>query len=400
MRESVRSHTKKRVWPLIVALLLLLSSLTGFYQLPQWIYYGVLGVLALQVLMMNRGERRFNAPIIIFILISALGLIVNQPPAYFNAWYRLLGFILVVITVGPLVTNDRIGSFRVRLFDSIMILNVALSVGSLICYFLEINFFVRNDELQEIGSGTFSGLYIHSMMLGPMAGISSIYLLVEYLNKEKRKTTILILLLACLISTLLAASRAAIGACILGMVATTMRFYRGRFSKGVIWVLAVLGILAITFPIWGGFTDFVMQKQEASISRGEGFLLTRNEMMLVRIKEIAAHPIWGIGFCCVDPDLSYVNTLTGKIEPGTSWLAVFSMTGIFGFLSFVLLFVRGFRISLAVQEIKQSSLFVGCLAFFFLHLFFEGYVLAAGSILALTFWLLLGCVYSTNVKVK
>ena len=82
------------------------------------------------------------------------------------------------------------------------------------------------------------------------------------------------------------------------------------------------------------------------------------------------------------------NPLTGTIEPGTSWLAVLSMTGIIGFILFLSIFITCFKQSLSNQYSIQLT---GLLAFFAVHLLVEGYVFAASNHVCYMFWLILGC---------
>lgn len=384
-----------RVGSFIIAILLIMSSITGFFHLPQWVYYGTMGVILL-VVVASHGIRLKQPSIVLFIFICALSLLINQPPAYFNAWTRLLGFIMLLCAVSPLFNNHKISLFRYSIFDSIMTLLVYLSIGSLICYFLGINFFVRNGELLEIEVGHFSGLFNHSMVMGPASALASIYLLVKFLGRKKKKTLYLVSILACLACTLLSASRVAVGGCILGMIVAYMRFYSGHLSKGLLVLLVLVALLAVTFPVWGGLTDFVIGKQEANMSMG-GTFASRESLFAARIQEIIEHPLIGVGFCCVDPRFGGVDMSRGGVEPGSSWLAIFSMTGIFGLLTFMSLYYKKIREAFRISATDSSSLFVGCMAFFLFHLLFEGYILAVGNFMGLFFWLLLGSL-STYTK--
>ena len=380
----------------LFALLMILSTVTGFFMLPQWVYYGVLGATAFLCLI-TPGTRRWGQPLImLFLAICALSILFNQPPSYFNAWVRLLGFLIVLIAVGPIFVSKRVGEIRIILFDSLMKICVVLSVGSFICYFMGINFFIRNDEVLEIEAGHFSGLYSHSMLLGPLSGLSSLYVFSKYLGTEKGKVWKLVILFACLGASLLSASRAAFGACVVGMIILFMRFFRGRLSKALTIGLVIAALLAASFPIWGSLTELMSDKQTARMAEGLG-INSREGMFIVRWKEFSSHTITGVGFCCVDPSLSYVDMSKGKVEPGTSWLAVLSMTGLFGFITFILLFIKTISYAFKNPSLQISSLYLGLLGFFFFHLLFEGYIFAMGSIMSLLFWLIMGNICYLNI---
>ena len=95
-----------------------------------------------------------------------------------------------------------------------------------------------------------------------------------------------------------------------------------------------------------------------------GTFSSRESLWMARIAEIKSHPLTGVGFCCVDPRLTPVNTQTGVIEPGSSWLAIFSMTGILGFLSFIIVFYKTFHHAYSLSSQTESAMFCGCLIFF------------------------------------
>lgn len=396
----VKKKTKVNIFQdilmVVVAMSLLLSSVTGFMSIPQYYYYGAIIVFGAMILFHSAGGKIGLMPLLNFFIISALSILFNNPPQYFRAWQRLLGFALIIMIVAPVVVNKKIHVLRLRLFDYLIWMCVVLSVGSFICYFLNLNFFVRDNEVLAIQAGWFAGLFRHSMLLGPIAGISTIYIFVRFLGAKRRRFFLLAVAACCLGSCLLAASRAAVGACIFGMAITYICYFREQTSRGILLLVLFVGILFATFPFWGDLTEFLRTKQENSVAIG-GTFISREGIWAIRLKEILSNPIIGVGFCCVDTWLTFVDTKTGIIEPGSSWLAVFSMTGILGFICFLWVFIKSFRYSYLHHVRANSCLYCGCLGFFAVHLLFEGYVLAAGSFLALLYWLLLGCVWSKKI---
>lgn len=376
----------------VISVFLVCSTVTGFIVLPQFFYYGSLGIVGVWMFA-NGGRAHFSMPLIaLFLIFCALSLIVNQPPSYFRAWGRLAGFAMVVLIMSPMITSFKMSLFRQHLLNVIMWMLVALSVGSFFCYFLGINFFIRNDEILAIAAGHFSGLYSHSMLLGPCAALSSIFIFSYFLNERKRWQ--LYILLCCLGSTFLAASRAALAGCLIGLIVSYLRIFRGQISKAVIVGLSICIIIVASFPIWGGVTDFVLEKQAANIERGGAFN-SREGIWNRRMVEIKEHPILGVGFCCVDERYTYVNKSTGVIEPGSSWLAIFSMTGFVGFITILALFYKVFVRTWNNPFKDESCLFSGFLAFYAVHLVFEGYLLAVGSVMGMMFWLILSCAWNS-----
>ena len=379
----------------ILAILIITSSITGFVRLPQLYYYGALLALGIMILLSGK-DWRIGMPLIIWLLFfSALSILINDPPSYFKAWQRFFGFSISTIIVSPLFVSSCARDLRRLFFGLIMLICTALSTASFACYFLGINFFTISNEVLSIEAGRFSGLFNQSMVLGPIASLSSIYTFSLYFARNHRSVWLLAISVICFGSVLFSASRSALAGCIMGLSISYLRFFRGRLSRGFVVGLFVLAILVALFPFWGRWTEFVITKQQNNIEAG-GMFMSREAIWLTRLAEIRRNPLTGVGFCCVDSGLTFVDTRTGIIEPGSSWLAVFSMTGVFGFIAFLFIFINSFRHSYALQERLESCIFSGCLAFFGVHLLFEGYVLAVGSFLGLMYWLLIGCIMTAT----
>lgn len=88
---------------------------------------------------------------------------------------------------------------------------------------------------------------------------------------------------------------------------------------------------------------------------------------------------------------------TGIIEPGSSWLAILSMTGIAGFAFFMtLLFSTVSKLYALFKEDNDdwALLHLGILAVFAIHFIAEGYVFSGGGALCFLFWFFFGCAYS------
>lgn len=331
------------------------------------------------------------------LILCALSILLNDPPAYFKAWKRFLAFSVSIIIVTPLFICRQANKLRRQLFSIIMIISVVISVASFACYYLGINFFTVSNEVLSIDAGRFSGLFNHSMVLGPIAGLSAIYSFSYGLTKRRHSVFLLAITVLCVGSVLFSASRSALGSCIFGLAIAYLRFFRGKISRGLVLGIAIIGIIAALYPLWGSWTDFVVIKQQNNIDGGSVFM-SREAFWQARLTEIRQNPLTGVGFCCVDPSLTYVDPATGMIEPGSSWMAVFSMTGLFGFIIFLFIYVKSFRLSYAIINKEESCVLSGCIAFFGVHLLFEGYIFAVGSFLGLLYWLLLGCIMAAPTR--
>jgi len=105
--------------------------------------------------------------------------------------------------------------------------------------------------------------------------------------------------------------------------------------------------------------------------------------------EFASSPIIGIGFQTVSLTGSDSPNRRGNIEPGSSWLAVLSMTGIVGLCFVLIIFYRAWHVSKYVNN-NNTILFQGLLLFMSIHMLVEGYIYAGGSFLCMLLWLIIG----------
>ena len=269
------------------------------------------------------------------------------------------------------------------------------SIASFFAYFLGINYFQRGDEILDMGNfGHFSGFFNHSMTLGPIGVITSVYSLTKFLiEKEiKRRLWWMMAFFICFSTILLSASRGATAAGLLAILIVLYRYSKLRKKRFAKYIGIVSVIALFLFPVIQFMAGGLIQKQDANMDRGSSFS-SRDGKYIARIGEIQDHFLTGIGFATVDPNLDVVNEENGGVEPSTSWLAVFSMTGVFGFAIFVYLYIKSLIIALKiVTDSFYSVLLSGILAFFGVHMLVEGYVLAAGNILCGFYWLTLGVI--------
>lgn len=387
----------------VIAWLLVLSSITGGILLPQSFYFFALGLLG--ILIVSRGQLRFsNAWIILLLLACLLSIVVNRPPSYFNAWGRYIVYLLVVAVVSPMLFSESALKMRFKVLQYFTYIGVILSIGSFFAYFFGINLFERQGELLEIGAGTFSGLMNHSMVLGPISALSAILLFsytLSYRHSMKRgKRVLMITMMAlCCGACLLAASRIALSGLVVGLLVVVIASFRETPSKAFRIVFFVIIIGVATYPIWGKLTTYVIEKQEGNYDRGSAFF-SREDKFEARIYEFKSSPIFGIGFCVADPQFSGVNATNGRVEPGSSWLAVASMTGILGLLAFLPLCIIA---SIKVWRIRDPlvrSLLAGMLFFFYIHMIAEGYIYAPKSCFSLLFWLILASIFGFSILEK
>lgn len=338
---------------------------------------------------------RISLPMAFLVAACAASIVLANPLPVFQPWMRLCYSLLVFIVLSPLLTSPTLTVFRIRLYKWIMRLSIFIGVGSFFCYFLGINYMSTFYQAVPGTAGLFGGLTVQSMLLGPMAGIGFIYLLYLTLQELMRHGTFsvprLFMMLACLCSVLLSASRGAFLAMAAAAGYTLFMFLKDKprqlLNVGLCLVLAA-GAL---YPVMGYFASGIVAKQEANEKSG-GTFSSREILWNDRKKEFLDSPVYGVGFASQRVISYAVSLRTGVIEPGTSYGAIFAMTGLLGGIPFMYVLLlnilkRPPRLQAGAPVISPAQ---GTLVFFSLHMVTEGYVFAAGASLGAVFWCALG----------
>lgn len=322
---------------------------------------------------------------LLLLLYLPLTILIANPNPVFKSWERLLLFTALFLFASPVIQSEFARKLRVKCLNICLIICIALSVGSFVGYFGGINLFSYELSRDYIGvAGMFSGLTRQSMILGPISGISTIFLFYKMMvNNEK---LYLLLLIPCIGCVFFASSRSAFGATLFGILVTMYLYLRS--SVKMIRKLLPIGIILIaTFPLWESVTLALQDKQKLHSGRKETFD-SRSGKIEARWNEFISNPIIGVGFAAINSNgKDPYNRKTGTVEPGSSWLCILSMTGIIGFIMVSLLMFGSFNV---IKQNKELAWLSGVFSFFCIHMLVEGYVFAAGNSLTFILWLVIG----------
>lgn len=351
-------------------------------------YYVVLIIGTL--FLIYRGGFKISASFIALYFIIILNILVVDIPPFFKPLQRALLFILLTLTCTSAMETSVAAKFRAYLFRYIAFGMIILSVGSFFCFFLGINLMIPEKIAEAYGGyqtrgGWFGGLTTHSMMLGPISMISALVFYFLY-QKGSSKLYLLLFFLSAM-SAVFAASRSALLGLVVAIVYNLLfGKVNSKMRKRMISILAISAIL--TIPIAGIAFKGLINKQESRNAQSSS-LNTRQGKFDSRIEEFKSSPIFGIGFCAVDPDSGDCEPSEGRIEPGTSHLSVLSMTGLAGFVVYLIILYKAYHNTKVIKNLHSRFVFV-CFIAFFVHAWFEGYIFAAGGFLALVYWLVIG----------
>lgn len=332
---------------------------------------------------------RIDIALLFLYIACVFSIIVNHVPAFFQSWERFISFVLVTFLISPFIGSDFLYKFRVRLFESIQWLMQPVVLISFLAYFIGISY----------ATGHFVGITTHSMLVAPISAnvfMGNIYLLTRnYHSKYWGKLYFAILLICSFVTLLLAASRAAIIGLIVALVFYFYEINKAHFLKFLYIIGLIVLLLLITYSFWSPYLDNLNRKNDYAIEQGS-MISSRDEHWKKRFVEFKSSPFVGIGFSSVSLNNPEGSTFSsdGQVETGSSWLSVLSMTGIFGFIVFLYLFLRA---GIDLLKLKRKnpyfiSYLLSLLIFWAFHMIAEGYILSAGGFLFFNVWLLLGVV--------
>lgn len=381
-------------WTRFLALLTALTALVpicGFLGISvELIFYGLLTIDF--IFLLSKGPIKLNGIFLFFYVVLIANVLIIDIPPFFRPFERLILFIFVSLIASSALESRKALIFRRYLFKYIVIGIVLLSVGSFFCYFLGINFMKRYElnlydfEVYSNHGGWFSGLTTHSMILGPISMIATILLYSLFIGTNRK--LYLILFICSLGSALFSASRSAV----LGVtIAILYSLIFGRYSQKIryriIWLFILCGFLSLPF------SDFALKgirdKNESRIER-YGTVNNRQDKWDYRLSEFESSPLLGVGFGAIDINGGDVyDPGTGHVEPGSSHLSVLSMTGLLGFVAYLIIIYQAF-VNAYRNKSAHSKFVLLCFIALFVHGWFEGYVLSAGGFLAFLYWLVVG----------
>lgn len=379
---------KKKDSVAIIIAFFVVSKVVDYVPELDKYYYGII-FMALGFIIFRSGTYRISTAMVMLHMACAISIILNDIPDFFSPWLRFLAFMIVTGVVSPFIYNQALGRFRMNLFFNIQNLLLVVVATSLIGMFMGVGW----------GYGGFGGITGHSMLLAPVAALSFLYLLYLYFNDDltlprwKRRGMKALMPISALFA-LMSASRTSFIALVVSVVFFLFMTWKKSQSRVVKSVLISAVLLMITSPLWLPVAyEGIIKKNRGSLT-GLDFS-TRSASWEQGIDTFKSSPWFGVGFSSVDIESKEaLYSAEGKVETGSSWLMLLSMTGLLGFVPVLWLFLKsGFSLwQIRFDMPVLSSFLMAQLVFWSIHMLGEGYILAAGSFLFFNCWLLLGVI--------
>lgn len=367
----------------IIFIASLSKAIPGVPSFPDVVYYG--SFLVCFIWMIFRGGMQVSGKYLFFISAVLFSVWLNDIPSFFKVWFRILAFFSIVFVVGPFFMNDRLILMRKLLF-----IRTLLVLRWMVLFSFLLKFIAPDMVTGDTG---FNGLTNQSMLLSPLAGICVLYGLYRFYlfetNTERCKE--MIYTGVSFLVLMLAGSRGALAATLVGVVFFYLRLYKHRIGKLVQTGLVFLLLLASTSVIWWPYTERLRGKMDTSEDAGS-VTFSRDGLWEDRLNEFSAFPVFGVGFASYNLDYIQsehsINREHGTIEPGSSWLFLLSSLGLYGFFSFLL------PVSSVLYVLYKDTatglnggLVASVLVLFVVHMLIEGYIVASGAYLCFLFWL-------------
>lgn len=361
------------------------SNVVGFITLSVGsIYIPLCGVCLIYILIC--GELKFNGLYVVMYIVFGISALLASE-TYFNSKLRYILFLYVTLLCSSCISSSTAIAFRSLVCRNILILLTFLTIGSFIGYFLGINFAHISQGTSAVFSSStnFGGLYAHSMLLGPLSVLVALMFLNVYILYRKKIFIALFFVTAS--AVVMSASRGATLALVVPIVYLLFFMKDGNGDrKKLIGLLVMASIIAVC--VGDRFVVGLINKQQNNVEAG-GTFNSRESKWDNRLQEFEENPVFGIGFCAVDLQHYEDYNEAGGIEPGSTHLAILSMTGLVGMMLYlIVLFVAYKRVR------KNESVVAKMRMCWFLamitHAMFEGYALFAGGLLCFMYWLVIG----------
>ncbi len=357
----------------------------------QLLYYAIMAITLLYLMIQSGTKIRFLVPAILLLVVCVVSILFNEIPAFFSPWLRFLLFILVGFLIGPFIFSRELNYFRKTLFISLRWLlwgvTIFSALGHLLGFSTQMAFF-----------GYYNGITTHCNIMGLCAAETIIYIsyyfLCNYHHFDYIRKCICSVSIGCALLMLLGSASRAAFLSTLGGLSVLFCFFWKKEQKLLIKILyASLFLLIISYSYWQSTAKILINKNQGIQLN----LDTRLDYWIDSWEAFKKSPIIGEGFGGIAIERiegMSVDTISGHLETGNSWLTLLDMIGLLGAIPFCLLLFR--MICAQVVIFKRApnivSLLSSILVVSILHMCSEGYIFGAGGIGFFLFWSTLGAI--------
>ena len=321
-----------------------------------------------------------------FLVVALLSSLNSAYPSY--SLIKTAGLSVIIGTLGPLIRSDSARALRTAVWRNLLWSAVTVTILSVIWKVADLPGPVIYTK------DGWPGITSHAMLFGPIAGISSVVLLANGLSKNN--WIMLVLSAVCYIAVFPSLSRIAIISSSCGIVAVLVVAAQAKNKTQFLWGLIPLSILlAVTLLIVpsNNLPEWLTDDNAFMVKQG---LSSRESLWEARMDEFSKNPWIGCGIGMgsdLDSDSSGDSNASRNVEPGSSYLATLSMTGLSGACIIVFALVGLIYKSWKRRRyipLKSRLELAGIGSLLLAHGMAEGWIMSAGAIICIIFWLWLG----------
>lgn len=379
-----------------VGLLLTLRHIDGVASITP-IVLGLLFVAVLSLIglsLRNNYSLKLNYWLLAFVIVSALSLLIGRPQPLTACWLRLSGFVIALAAISPLIQSEILMVFRNGIWKGWWLGSILLTALSFVVLIISIS----TSTVADYRYFGFKGVMSMGMALSPIAALTAIYALYNYLFTEKniplwQTAAWLVVFGLSVITAVAGGSRIAIAGLIVASAILLFFAWRRRANKrtvAVVLLSSFIVLIAVASPL---INTSIAYKNSMAMGTGSIFS-SRTDKWEGRIAEFESSPLTGIGFSAQTIfNSQYDNaedTLKGiSPEPGSSWLSLLAQTGILGTVCFLAFLVPVINKLLSRPHLLLLSVF----AFLLLNGCCEGWLLYSSALLFPVFWILTSIAY-------
>lgn len=420
--EAIRRRISGALW-LLALVIALANILTAniFSDIREYLYLFEFATLV--ICMAVSPKVSFNTALLLLITMFCLSTAINDPAPYFRSWERLAFFTMMLSLISPLIENNMLKNFRFDLWHWLILIIKIEMIVEFIFYFPWL--------IENYGNHKgYIGLFSHHMLHGIMAAIGTTVFLWEIVTRKYSRLWIGIALFVLSFVILVSSgSRCAL----LGFAAAAIPLiWNLRKQRRLFYGFCVSAVLLLSAIVF--IPNPVTKTLRFKFNLGEknnSWTFSRDELWQARWNEFTDKPVVGIGFCTniycsrsFDSPDEEGNVVS---EPGSAWLSILSNGGILSFAIFawfniallrklfgrfnddksglpcgrkrrrrrstvsrlwLLLSPRARLLASKSGCGQQPLLYLSLWLLFIVHGVFEGWILYAGSLTFVFYWLL------------
>ena len=231
---------------------------------------------------------------------------------YHNPFMKWIGWVLLFSIVGPVIMSRNAVIIRDSAWKTVRLAVVIIGIGSFFWYVL---------RLPNFGRGVFTGITVHSMLLGPMAGMAALICIHKAVETRSLKFVALSLLI--IVPCMLSGSRSAVLSLLVGvLVLVWLACIHSGMRRNAPIIIGSIFVAALGFAFIEGVKSTDRTYALTHALEEKGLNNSRELLWEARMSEFQESPAFGIGIGMGKGDESagvvFDSSGSINIEPGSS----------------------------------------------------------------------------------